>query len=399
MRLRKYVLCISIFCSSVAYAQDPLIKEEILNYRDTSVLLIKNSRGLIINSVKTWNIEKAAEVYQYLNDHVDENLPKPFYPQEDLITNIVIRKYKQALEQILEQSNSGSQYANGGAYMFVNDYYYYQLVRLVESYQSKIESDIDHYMDSSIEDKDFIKLYLNVLLIRNRNFINTQEALNLIGNQYLTTHKNSVYESYIRGNVIFETVSQQSAFDFYMGSGYLNITGNTANYIKAKVPAIIGFDFIYKRWILGFKIIGGGGDIKDDLNVKGQDFQRGEVALNPLFFDFYGGFHLISNNRLRLYPTVSIGGFSVSPVENDARGNKKFDLSSFVFGVGGGLDVKIFEWESSGYYGEIENELGIKFIYQSSKFNFDKVTPDLSGRHSIYGASLYWEFRNSKRRN
>ncbi|WP_258104802.1 hypothetical protein [Marinoscillum sp. MHG1-6] len=380
-----------IFCLD-AFCQDIELEQEILGYQDTTLLLIQNSRKLILENVKKWDIKRANQVHAYVSENVDHEFYTAFNVGEELLLDLILRKYSQVL-LICQYWDSLESHYYG--YPQVEDNFFGNLTKLTVDNQAKIEGDIDG-MVYSVEQKEFLKLLLQLLLSTDPSLKITQEDLNVLGREYLKDYPGSQWEKFIKKNIIYELAPVDKGYGMFMGSGYCEIGGSTSDFIQPKVPFYFGFDFLLNHWVAGFKIIGGKGDLVSDLNVKGQDFQSKGVDLNPLLVSFYGAYSLVSNKLIRFYPFVSIGGFSVTPVENDRSGNKKFNLSSFAYGGGAAIDFRLFKIESPSYTYYYSSpamiEFGLKATYDIMMFDFDQSTPAIGGYYQSFGLTLYMDF-------
>jgi hypothetical protein len=348
---------------------------------------------MIISNLDNWNIKKVSEIKNYLMESIDHNRYHTFSLGELLLLDFAIANYSEILLITQHWDSLSSQYYG---YPPVEDNFYRILAKIIIDKKATINKNLEEIV-VSYEQEQFLKLLLDALLSAIPELSITQEQLNKQGKAFLETFTVSPYRSFVEENILFELETARGGFGFFIGSGHSFLSGSTSNFIDPYTPAMLGLDVPFDRWLFTMRLIGGGGGIIDGFNWNGTDYTRDQFRLNPLLVTLGAGFAIINLERFRLYPMISIGGFSVSPVDED----EELDLSSFAYGGGILMDIVLWKWNNTSSYiygSNMNNEVGLRLSYETISHHFSKVTPTMEGRYSAAGLSVYWIFRGLRRK-
>lgn len=394
-KVKSLITCgiLLLVCFSIT-AQD--IRNEILNYQDSNLIIIQNSRKMILESLDRWNIKKASEIKSYLDDEINTERYAVFTLGEELLLDMAIGDYVRPLIIAQYWDSLSTQYYG---YPPVQDNFFGTLAKIAVDHRSVIQKNVEDIVVSG-EQEDFLKLLFTYLIGIDPTQKISQDSINIRAKEYLDHYQISPYNDFIQKNILYELEPTPLGLSFYIGSGFINLKGSTGDYLDPFVPAQLGLDVLYRRMLISLRITGGAGEFTDQVLVDGDTYNASDLRLNPLAVTVAAGFAVVDSRRIRVVPFLSLGGFSVSPVEEDS--DYDFDMSSFAYGPGLLADVKLWQWNNVsyayGYPSSMANEVGLRLSGEFLKHNFDNTVPKLEGTYCAYGLSVYWIFRGLRQK-
>lgn len=379
--MKKLLFTLAVLFSIMqSYAQNDM-RETIMSYTDTTQMLIENGRQLIVKHIIDRNYTEAGNVLNYLKNKAGSNYVV-LYPGEAILTSIVIRDFQLFL---YNAKNFATLVEGKKKYPKYEDISY-DLHASIREEMMAIQQDLE-MADLSDADREFIQLYLD--------YYNSEDkvALRKKVNNYRSRFPDSDYQYFLK-----EIKSSSFAGQFNFGFGYLNerLSGEISNTIDPNISGLcMEIDFVMNRTYVSLYV---GGSIntlysKADLPILDTDWmylQGNEVA--TIHYGLKVGYIVYSTTRVKTYPYVNIGGFSVTAQADDIDVDDKNELmGSFMPGIGVASEINLLNWNSASAYGPIG------FLYLKPNVGIDFLTTQkeqFKGQSVSFSVTLGMAFGN-----
>tara|TARA_R110002050_G_scaffold298296_1_gene461352 strand:- start:4579 stop:5721 length:1143 start_codon:yes stop_codon:yes gene_type:complete len=372
--MKKLLFTLAVFFSVLSsYAQNDM-REAILSYTDSTQLLIENGRQLIVKHIIDHNYAEAGKVLNYLKNKAGSNYVV-LYPAEAILTSIATRDF----QLFLYNARNFATLLEGKKKYPKYDDISYDLHANIREEMMAIQQDLE-LADLSVADRDFIQLYLD--------YYNGEDqvALRKKVNNYRSRFPDSEYQNFLK-----EIKSSSFAGRFNFGFGYLNerLSGEISHTIDPNISGLcMEMDFVMNRTYVSLYV---GGSIKTlysktDLPILDTDwmYQQGNKVAT-IRYGLKVGYIVHSTNRVKTYPYVNIGGFSVTAQADDIDVDEKNELmGSFMPGVGMASEINLLKWNSASMYGPLgflylKPNVGIDFLTtKKEKFKGQSVSFSLT---------------------
>lgn len=312
------VLLCYLLCKCMLLASETADIETELTQNISPANKISNGRYLILENIKSGNIEKANKIYNYFLNNIEKNTCPIFSANEILELNILLKKYdivcSTNIWEKIEQLNVNPY---GRDIVFTSDNLEKQLINIIKDNKNTIISETKDILGQ--EEWDYLKIKIDLMIpvtYDKKTEKEIKKRIKLFNKKY---PKNE-YKLYLPD-------FNDNGKGFYYGFAFANI---------------------YEQWgiVLGC-------DIND-----GQVFGNFEANI-PSCFNMNIGYSLINNKHISVYPFIGQNFYSTTIInQNDPKYFNYYDSTTY----GIVFDIPLFH---------------INNIY--SKLRFKYYNEDLSG--------------------
>lgn len=398
--IQRFLVSLFLLLSaSFSFAQtDTEIERELINYVDSSNLIVKNSRKLIIKYIEEKNYVKAQRIFEYIGEEFDLNIYSVFDPEEKVLFRFLIKDF----ESIIADFGKTHLISTESRFPYFRNYYYHDywlnqeyefdlyhsaLINLITREELEISQNIAG-ANLSEEEIGFLGIYFQYILDDASDDVKLKSLL------FLEKYPNSKYNDFLKIRIRRNLERGDTSGSFYVGGGFSDFSSGLDQYINIKTPTFIGFEAFVNRWLVGLRFQTGYAEVLQEFENDGKVFTAG-LGVNPTFYGINGGFSILDKDFLRLVPMVEFGGISVSPPESERNDdNKGLKMGSFAYGGGLILDIFPFSWE--GAFTEYTNRIGIRLQVGRTFHFLENVDSSFKGHQDYFGISLIYDGGSTK---
>ncbi len=373
--MKKYLFIFAlIVSSSTVYAQEEL-RKELIAFTDTTELIIKNGRKLIVGKTVSGDHKGAISTLNYLKETVDEKYII-LYPAEELLVSLANRNF----ELFLFNAKNWDSLLEGKVHSL-------QMVSISDQIHMYLGTEMPFIIEDldksnlAEADKKVIRLYARYYL--NDNYAD----LNKLLKEYVKNNPGSVYTDFVKE---LRQLTFTGRMNICMGYGndflHGNITDNFDSHMHVMSFEVDGF--INRMYLSLFM----GGSVsrevsKNDLPVKDKDWVHpAGDKVSSLKYGLKIGKSFYSNDKVNFYPYVIIGGYEInsqSPLADDYDDSSepKNNLTgTFCPGIGASCDLLLHKWEKRNVY----SPDGFLFVRPSIGYDYFLQSKDISKGGNFY---------------
>jgi hypothetical protein len=353
------------------------IEKEISSFVDSTEMLVNNGRRLLLQSIKSNDLNKVNEIYLYLTNISLEKNCFAFGYIEELYINSLISDWDKWIDLAKNVSNEK------------RDYCFSIDIPLGEVLYNQIIENIDILLFNSDnltnEERQLIDIYIHLLKYGNNN-----ESYKSKIKRFRQDYKNSKFEYFV--NNVLPNPKIKASTSFSLGVNSMILTNELANSFSPEINFYMAFDFNIDRVYASIFVAGADMIVKKEFSqsVEGNDvtFKKGDY-FNLMEYGLHGGYFVIRNNRLHLAPIAAISGTYIKSDIFDSKEDKEDKefkaINAFTCGLGMHSEIKVFEWKSKSY-----NYNNSKMNSLSLKFNFGYNYYTSHTRDMFKGSSFYF---------
>ena len=342
--MNKLLLTITLVMSGLILLAQENIKNEILSYADSSEIIIRNGRKLVIDKTVSGDHKGAINTLNFLKNNVDESYVI-FYPGEELLLSLASRNFSLFLynaknyNSLLEGKTKAVPY--DGTMDKLREYLALEIPFVSEDLEKTQMPD---------EDKEIIQIYIRYYTNENMT------ELNKTIKNFKKSYPDSEYE-YFASEIKGLTSTGRMNFCFGYGNEFLagDITDVFTDHLHILNMEIDGFiNQLYLSLFIGGSVSKVRSNI--DLPVKKKDLIHAkEEKVSSLKYGIKIGRSVYSNRSVNVFPYISLGGYEMnsqsSEFDNDDSSNPKNNLSgAFFAGFGAASDIVLKRWQSKNFY-------------------------------------------------
>lgn len=349
------------------------IKNEIIAFTDTTEIIIRNGRKLIVDKTITGNYEEALKTLNYLKKNVDDSYVI-LYPVEELLFSLATSNF----DLFLYTTKNYNNLLEGKTKAIQAEGISNPLHEHIAQELPLIKKDLE-YSKISVEDKEFIKLYIA--------FYEGEDKLTL--NKSIKNYKKTYPETeynYFLNEIKQYTTTGYMNFCFGYGHEFLNgsITNSFDDHFQIMSMEIEGFS---NQFYFSLFINGSVGKMysKHDMPVIGTDLiqKEGDEAFS-LKYGLKLGKSWYSNRTVNLFSYASLGGYQINAQKSNFENSDsttKYKLSnSFFTGIGTACDFTI-----KNFLNNITKEkMGSVFIRPNLGYDVFLTNKEMSKGGSFY---------------
>jgi len=375
LKIKFLIIAAFIMSSLGSFSLYGQIGEEIRSYVDSSEIVLKNGRRLLLNSLREHNYDKAGEVYLYLRKEMDNKPYDAFNYEELLYINMILGNWSIFADKAKNFK------------VFIQNSTYPETYPLIDPLYKIVLNRNDQILEnlnnSKIDDQGQKVAALFLHLIKQQQ---TDETYDEMYRAFMRQYSNSAYNDFL--TLYLPRPSLYLAWSWSIGAHAMATTGSLERYFPSGVGGFMAMDLnyreLYTSLFVGFATL----DLKKEfieplLGVdtefnKGENFSYGQV-------DIKGGYFILRNDRFHLAAFFNLGGAWLQSTRFDPEDGNDPDIylfNTFKYGPGLHAEVKLGEWNyQGGYMGRVpaKHYVSIKFeaVYnflnkaESTKFNGD----------------------------
>ena len=372
--MKKCLICFGLVLICFIGNAQVDIKKEIIAFSDTTELIIRYGRKLIVEKTVSGDHEGAIQALNYLKNNIDERYVI-LYPYEEILVSLANRSFELFLYNV-RNFNSLMQNKTKSIQMD-------EISDEIHIYLSKEMDFITEELDNSdlaVSDNTLIKLYIRYYLNDNKAVLNKDIKA------YQKKYPQTEYSDFLNK---MKSSTTTGRMNFCIGYGTEFLNGNISKNFNNHFQMMnFEFDGFINQFYTSIFMEGSVGKLTSttDIPVRKKDLihKEGE-SVSSLKYGLKMGRTIFSNRTFNLYPYISIGGYemnSQSP-EFEPRDtyNPKNNLSaSFFTGIGTSCDIMIKTWGAKKVY----DPAGYLFIRPSMGYDFFLTNKEISKGSDFY---------------
>ncbi|MFV0391565.1 MAG: hypothetical protein ACK5KP_06765 [Paludibacteraceae bacterium] len=366
MNVKKIILPVLLFLPLFqSFAQ---IEREIIHYVDTTELLVKNGRKMILEEVQKYNFTKTHDIYALLNKKTSERYCDAFSYDEHLLISLLTSDWDSFTQKAKNVKSNKTIRCRFSSQNMRNELYN-EVAKNHLIFNERVQS-----ANITREDKAFIGIYLT-LFQQNQNEKDYADKLKSFEKKY----KRSAYNDFIDTYLPVPMYQKSMAISFG-GFGVLP-QDKLKNYFSEGIGWGIDLDFCIKKiyasvhmntattnLLIPFEANSTDGTYYGFL--AGDEFKYVQAGLK-------GGYFIVRSNRFHVAPYVS-GGYTTltSDVFKSEEGEEDSELkvfNSFYAGAGLHTEFKLFEYngrKSQPYYNVRHPSSGYLSLKLNAGYNY-----------------------------
>ena len=375
LKIKILIIAIFIMSSLGSFSLYGQIGEEIRSYVDSTEIVLKNGRRLLLNSLRKNNYEKAGEVYMYLRKEMDGKPYDAFNYEELLYINMILGNWTIFTDKVKNFKIFIQNSTYPETYPLIDPLYKIMLNRHDKILESLNNAQIDD------QGQKVAALFLH--LIKQQQI---DEAYDEMYREFMRQYPNSAYKNFL--TLYLPRPSLYFSWSWSVGAHAMATTGSLARYFPSGVGGYMSMDLNYRNLFTSLFVGFGTLDLKkefieplsgvDTEFKKGENFSYGQVGVK-------GGYFVVRNDRFHLAPYLNLGGAWLQSTRFDPEDGDDPDIylfNTFKYGPGFHAEVKLGEWDYNAaymgrvpakHYVSLKFEAGYNFLNkaESTKFNGD----------------------------
>lgn len=371
--MRSKLIFVFLFLITLNLSAQNDLKKEIIAFTDTTEIIIRNGRKLIVEKTVTGNHEEALKTLEYLKKNVDYNYVI-LYPSEELLFSLATSNF----ELFLYITRNYNNLLEGKTKAIQAEGISNQLHQYISQELPLIKKDLENSSISN-EDKELIKLYIN--FYEGEDKLASNKAIK----NYKKTYPETEYNYFLNELREYTTTG---FMNFCIGYGHEFLNGNIANSFDNNFQ-IMGLELegFSNQFYFSLFMNGSVGKLfsKHDMPVIGTDLiqKEGDEAFS-LKYGLKLGRSWYSNRTLNLFSYISLGGYQMNAQKSNFENSDsttKYKLSnSFFTGIGTACDFTIKKFLDIN----TKEKIGSVFIRPNLGYDIFLTNKEMSKGGSLY---------------
>jgi hypothetical protein len=368
----KFITIILLIIAGNLFAQTD-IKNQIIAFTDSTEIMIRNGRKLILEKTVTGNHQEALETLNYLKNNVD-NSYVILYPSEELLFSLTTSNF----ELFLYDAKNFNNLMEGKTKAIQVDEIGIPLQEYIFQEMDLIKKDLANSKLSE-ENQQFIQLYIDYYegidkLTLNKSIKN-----------YKKTYPNTEYDFFLNE---LKQYTSTSYINFCIGYGHEFLNGNISNSFDShfQIMSLEFEGFVNQTYFSLFRN-GSVGKIYSKLDMPVLKTDLTQKAGDEAFSLKYGvklGRSWYSNKTFNAFSYLSLGGYQMNAQKSNFENSDsttKYKLSdSFFTGVGTACDIVLKNFLAANTKEKIAS------VFIRPNFGYDIF---LTGNEISKGGSFY----------
>lgn len=378
MKKLLFTLGICLFVMSSVAQED--LRKEILAFSDTTAMMVKNGRRLMLDKIRAEDHQGAVKTLDYLMQHVDKR-HVILYPAEELLFSLATRNF-QLFTYVVANFNNllEGRFIHTGYDGFTDEIQKY----LADEMRLVVE-DLNN-ATLRTPDREMINLYIRYF---------TQEDpmdVNKSVKAYLKAYPQTEYKGFL---TMLKNMTTPGQFSFTLGYGNEFLSGNIADQFESRLH-FMNMEvevFVDQTYVSLFM----GGNIdklyaQTDMPVKKKDaIHTSDRPVSSLKYGLKYGRIVYRNRTIKLYPYLSIGGYEMNSqskdIPKDTTTPKNNLTGAFFTGIGSSCDIKVVSWKSKNSYAMGSHV----FVRPSLGYDYFLTGKEIAtGQNLYFSVSLGW---------
>jgi hypothetical protein len=368
----KFITIILLIIAGNLFAQTD-IKNQIIAFTDSTEIMIRNGRKLILEKTVTGNHQEALETLNYLKNNVD-NSYVILYPSEELLFSLTTSNF----ELFLYDAKNFNNLMEGKTKAIQVDEIGIPLQEYIFQEMDLIKKDLANSKLSE-ENQQFIQLYIDYYegidkLTLNKSIKN-----------YKKTYPNTEYDFFLNE---LKQYTSTSYINFCIGYGHEFLNGNISNSFDSHFQIMsLEFEGFVNQTYFSLFMNGSVGKIYSKLDMPVLKTDLTQKAGDEAFSLKYGvklGRSWYSNKTFNAFSYLSLGGYQMNAQKSNFENSDsttKYKLSdSFFTGVGTACDIVLKNFLAANTKEKIAS------VFIRPNFGYDIF---LTGNEISKGGSFY----------
>lgn len=368
----KFITIILLIITGNLFAQTD-IKNQIIAFTDSTEIMIRNGRKLILEKTVTGNHQEALETLNYLKNNVDNNYVI-LYPSEELLFSLATSNF----ELFLYNAKNFNNLMEGKTKAIQTDEIGIPLQEYIFQEMDLIKKDLANSKISE-ENQQFIQLYFNYYEGIDKLTVNKSIK------NYKKTYPNTEYDYFLNE---LKQYSSTSYINFSIGYGREFLNGNISNSFDSHFQIMsLEFEGFVNQTYFSLFMNGSVGKIYSKIDMPVLKTDLIQKAGDEAFSLKYGvklGRSWYSNKTFNAFSYLSLGGYQMNAQQSNFENSDsttKYKLSdSFFTGVGTACDIVLKNFLAAN----TKEKIGSVFIRPN--FGYDIF---LTGNEISKGGSFY----------
>lgn len=368
----KFITIILLIITGNLFAQTD-IKNQIIAFTDSTEIMIRNGRKLILEKTVTGNHQEALETLNYLKNNVDNNYVI-LYPSEELLFSLATSNF----ELFLYNAKNFNNLMEGKTKAIQTDEIGIPLQEYIFQEMDLIKKDLANSKISE-ENQQFIQLYFNYYEGIDKLTVNKSIK------NYKKTYPNTEYDFFLNE---LKQYSSTSYINFSIGYGREFLNGNISNSFDSHFQIMsLEFEGFVNQTYFSLFMNGSVGKIYSKIDMPVLKTDLTQKAGDEAFSLKYGvklGRSWYSNKTFNAFSYLSLGGYQMNAQQSNFENSDsttKYKLSdSFFTGVGTACDIVLKNFLAAN----TKEKIGSVFIRPN--FGYDIF---LTGNEISKGGSFY----------
>jgi hypothetical protein len=360
------------------------LKSEILSFPDTKVQIIAKSRAMILDRMQKNDTGKVIEIKTYLRKEVTDKETVPLYPNEKWLIDFRIGDYPEILREVVTYYDDIVELKKATVFP-PRDGLFNQLVKLMETKRDSVFQQINESRILSFEEKQFLRLQFNHLILRDESKLINQDTLNHESDRFIVSYPHSKFEGYIRYYIRYVIAPSNWGLDFEFFSGYATMNKDLGRNFKSLIPFGVAFQIYYKKHVFFLRDYIGIGSTANDITYQSVVWKKNSQS-NFFIPEAAYGYIFLDNKICRFIPSCGIAATMIGAPTGDINKHpeyEKMDFNSLTWTLGCTLDIKFGNRKGNALYNQ--NNFGfVRIRYTYNMPQFDNKYSGFSGTiHSI----------------
>ncbi len=314
------------------FAQENL-KQQIIQYTDSTEIMIRNGRKLVVDKTVRGDSQGAVEAMNYLKNHVDAAYII-FYPAEELLLNLANSNFQQFLYTAAHFNNL---LEDKTKYIMV-DNITGQINAFLTGEMKLIEKDLER-SDLEPESRQFIQLYIQYYKGEDNYELNRKIKA------YQKSYPASEYNEFLN---LMKNDIVPSWMNFCLGYGHEFLNGNMAQNFNSHFQSMnFELEWFIRQFYISLFFQGSVEKLHSNRNMPVINYDYIHTPEDDVFSIKYGiklGKSLVTTKTIRFFPYVSLGNYQMKSqksnfnIPDDESANLKL-TSVFSPGLGAACDI------------------------------------------------------------
>jgi hypothetical protein len=275
------------------------------------------------------------------------------YPLEFWLLSYWLQDYKPILSSVKER-DTDSLYNSGT--IKIPPQRDYLTVKLLEKSKEERDEILSRLKEAELseEEKHFLSMHLDYLLLDNVDRGIDQEKLNQLAGAFLNDYPGSEFADFTKKFIRVKYAVSEDGYILSFFSGKFLFTGNLTDYYKRPTLAGLSFEGFKNSWVYQLNLTLGFCKTKKDMPVKNDIWPRGSKALGGNV-DLAIGRQIVNNKVFIVTPLAGIGIFGLDPNTNTNKepeykgGGIKTNIAGRI-GVVADIKLSAEELPAGGFY-------------------------------------------------
>lgn len=368
----KFITIILLIIAGNLFAQTD-IKNQIIAFTDSTEIMIRNGRKLILEKTVTGNHHEALETLNYLKNNVDNNYVI-LYPSEELLFSLATSNF----ELFLYNAKNFNNLMEGKTKAIQANEIGIPLQEYIFQEMDLIKKDLANSKLSE-ENQQFIQLYIDYYEGIDKLTVNKSIKY------YKKTYPNTEYIFFLNE---LKQYTSTSYINFCIGYGHEFLNGNISNSFDSHFQIMsLEFEGFVNQTYFSLFMNGSVSKIYSKIDMPVLKTDLTQKAGDEAFSLKYGvklGRSWYSNKTFNAFSYLSLGGYQMNAQKSNFENydsTTKFKLSdSFFTGVGTACDIVLKNFL------DINTKEKIGSVFIRPNFGYDIF---LTGNEISKGGSFY----------